>query len=301
MAAMGQGAPAGLRYAIMDPTGNVTALVETPVEVARQPRVAGAIMARHDEVEQVGFVRWDGRDPLLPELRMAGGEFCGNATMSAAALHLIRRREAQGEATPRMDGGACETLLLRVSGVARPVEVRLRPRGGDAFDAGVRMPSARELGERRFACGELRGPLPVVRMEGISHVIIGRDSAFAWLRDDRAAAERAVRAWCAELGSDGLGLMFVSGCEPLLRLTPLVFVPGSNTVFWERSCASGSAAVGTYLARAAGEPRSLTLEEPGGTLRVESDPRRDETWLYGSTRLRGSYVLDSCDDVPRPI
>ena len=33
-----------LRYSILDPTGNITAIVESPVEIASQPSVAGAIM-----------------------------------------------------------------------------------------------------------------------------------------------------------------------------------------------------------------------------------------------------------------
>ena len=73
-----------MRYRIFDPTGNITALVEEAVDVSRQPSVAADIMQKHSNVEQVGFVSLDGD---LPALRMAGGEFCGNASMSAAALY----------------------------------------------------------------------------------------------------------------------------------------------------------------------------------------------------------------------
>ena len=41
-------------------------------------------MAKHANVEQVGFVEIGKR----PELQMAGGEFCGNATRSAASIYL---------------------------------------------------------------------------------------------------------------------------------------------------------------------------------------------------------------------
>ena len=43
------------------------------------------------------------------------------------------------------------------------------------------------------------------------------------------------------------------------------------------------------LARQSGERTELELLEPGGVLRVESNPRRSETWLYGQTRLLGEY------------
>ena len=72
-----------MRYSVFDPTGNITALVRDPVAPLQQPVIAAGIMRKHPEVEQVGFVSFDG---ALPALRMAGGEFCGNASMSAAAL-----------------------------------------------------------------------------------------------------------------------------------------------------------------------------------------------------------------------
>ena len=290
-----------LRYCILDPTGNITALVESAVPVDLQPTVAAELMARHPEVEQVGFVRFAqfvrfvrfgpagegaGKDagawPELPAMRMAGGEFCGNATMSAAALYALRAGVASGPERPA-------EVRMRVSGAAGPVEVELCRRADDAFDARVHMPQAREVCDVELAFADAAGTLPLVRMEGISHLVVERTSAFFGLADDADAAERAVRAWCEELGTCGLGLMFLEEDKDEWRLTPLVYVPGSGTVFWERSCASGSAATGMYRAAREGAPVALALREPGGVLRVESDPARGETWLAGSVRLQGSY------------
>ena len=266
-----------IRYRILDPTGNITALVESPVAPDRQPAVAERLMARHREVEQVGFLT------PAPEgagvsavLRMAGGEFCGNASLCAAALLLPA------------GAGESAALRLRVSGAAEPVAVSLTRETADRFSGFVVMPPALAVEEARFACGSLAGTLPVVRMEGISHVIVGESSLFFALLADRPAAERAVKDWCAQLGADGLGLMFLSGAEEEMRLTPLVYVPGSGTVFWENSCASGSAAVGRYLAKKSGAPVELALRQPGGTLRVACDPA-GECRLYGSVRLLGEY------------
>ena len=269
-----------IQYSIFDPTGNITALVETDVETGLQPSVAARIMEQRPAVEQVGFVRSQpgGEEPSL---RMAGGEFCGNAAMSAVALYLIRRSEGQGTVPP----GNEETVRLRVSGAAQPVEVRLRAEAADCFRAGVHMPPALGIDDREFAYGALSGKLPVVRMEGISHIVIEPDSVFWALLADRAAAGRAVRDWCAVLSVPCLGLMFLDGEAPWRRLTPLVNVPGSGTVFWESSCASGSTAVGVYLAAKTGASVDLSLQEPGGILRVVSDPARGETWLYGKTKL----------------
>ena len=271
-----------IRYAILDPTGNLTALVEDPVPPVRQPAVAAQLMRLHPAVEQVGFVRPAAAEdgPVDFALRMAGGEFCGNAAMSAAALWAVRRGPS---ALPT------QTLSLRVSGAAQPVRVRLQSTGeGTAFRGGVCMPPALEIARRDFVHGTVRGRLPLVRMEGISHVIVERSSPFFALKADRAAAERAVRDWCAALGCDGLGLMFLDGETGAHRLTPLVYVPAGETVFWENSCASGSAAAGMYLADRLKTAVRLSLREPGGILTVDCDPASGETWLWGQVRLEKS-------------
>ena len=260
-------------YSILNPTGNLTALVETPVEETRQPSLAAALMEHCPEVEQVGF--------LSPgTLRMAGGEFCGNASMSAAALFLLRGGRGEGRDPERVH--------LRVSGAGDPVEVRLWRESSCSFRAGVRMPRPLDLTERAFSFGTAAGVLPFARMEGISHLLVESGSPFFGLLEDRAAAGQAVRQWCGELSAQGLGLMFLGEDG---RLIPLVYGPGSGTLFWENSCASGTSVAGMLLAQRRGEPVSLVLTEPGGELRVESTPGGD-TWLYGRVELVEQNSLD---------
>ena len=271
-----------VRYSIWDPSGNITALVESPVPAERQSAVASALMARHPAVEQLGFVTWQAEDGSDAALRMAGGEFCGNASMSAAALLQSRWASAA-------PSGAWITRSLRVSGARRPVAVRLCRQAEGLYAGGVCMPKAREIVETDFRWGSLRGTLPLVRMEGISHVIVSDASPLFALKDRPAEAEEAVKAWCAALDAEGLGLMFLELGEGDPRLTPLVYIPGSGTLFWENSCASGSSAAGMALAAGSGRALRLRLEQPGGCLQVESDPKSGETWLYGRTALLGQY------------
>lgn len=263
-----------MEYSVFDPTGNVTALVETPVEIARQPEAAAAILRAQPRVEQVGFVSIDPAAGAV-SLRMAGGEFCGNAAMSAAALSCL----AHGAPLPA-------SVSLRVSGASTPVEVRLLRREGERFFAAVRMPPPKRISERVFTFEAQSGSLTVVQLEGISHILIGPESPFFSLLARPASAEEAVRRWCGELAAEGLGLLFLQGG----RLTPLVFVPGSDTVFWETSCASGTAAAGMALSEKTDAAVDCAFLEPGGSLRVTGTPR--ETWLHGTTR-RISKITDS--------
>ena len=290
----------GLSCCILDPTGNITALVEGDVPVSRQPETAARIMRLRPETEQVGFVRMRGADHaeesaqdtegqnetlnsgIQVRLRMAGGEFCGNASMSAAALYRYRT----GGAYPA-GSDTWASVSLAVSGAAEPVEVRLReiPAAGPAWSARVKMPKASGI--------EPFEDMTLVRMQGISHMIIEEGSRFFHLKNDKSAAEAAVREWCGRLSADGLGLMFLEREEAAQRwkMTPLVFVPGSGTVFWENSCASGTAAAGMCFSASSGKREELALQEPGGELQVFSDPATGETWLSGTVRLTEEFAL----------
>ncbi|MBQ9065732.1 MAG: hypothetical protein IJ123_09830 [Blautia sp.] len=397
-----------LRYSILDPSGNITILVETPVDILQQPAVASRLMKLHPEAEQTGFVNFQGRadcsesstslrmpgEGSCASLRMAGGEFCGNASMCAAVLYSLNavlkpaaqpesfvsddgfsaasyelissqvetpepmRETASGSLHEMMSEMMCEEnsseISLTVSGALRPVRVRMSRKpffpgsdkeiiqrntlNSDDWYTAICMPEPKQIAEMLFKAPGMSGTdteagisgagtepgisdagtepgisdaginvsisgagnsgcemcstLPVVELEGISHIIIEPDSAFVNLLSDRKAAEAAVKNWCLSLGADGLGLMFLSGDLPEVQLTPLVYIPGSDTIFWENSCASGTSAAAMYLASKAGSAIYAAFHEPGGILRVQSDPAAMETWLYGRVRLIGKFEYD---------
>lgn len=234
-----------IHYHIFDPTGNVTALVETPVPAEGQPAAAAALLRAEAAAEQAGFLsESDGCDIAL---RMAGGEFCGNAAMSAAAHFAARRGLREG------------CVRVKVSGAPAPVEVRLAAENG-SWRGTVEMPRPLSVARENLRGG---GSPVVVRFPGIAHVILPRPM-------DREDAEEAARGWCAALGAEALGLMLLDRRKS--ALTPLVYVPGGGTLYWERSCASGSAAVGAFLAAEAGKTITAALREPGGVLTVAAAP-----------------------------
>ena len=330
---------APLRYSILDPTGNITALVESRVDRSSYKEISAEIMRKHPEVEQVGFVSFDEKSgsgtSVDAVLNMAGGEFCGNASMSAAALYLIRKKQNIADetlsgceagakqvthivsGTDGKDLSACKpgaeqvshmvscndgkilfdctgtekTVMLMVSGSESQVEVKLERTGKLSFDAGVHMPEAVEIYNHDFSSGGIKGFLPVVRLEGISHIIIEHGSEFYSLLNDTELAEETVKIWCDELSADGLGLLFISEQGTESELVPLVYVPASGTVFWENSCASGSAAAGMYFSEKKGLPAEIVFKEPGGCLRVKSDRAKKETWIFGKTSLVRSERL----------
>ncbi len=266
---------------IMNPTGNITALAEGLEDLSASRQAADEIMRLHPEVEQVGFVYFSESPDNQPaaELAMAGGEFCGNASMCAAVLSSLRRNQTES-------AGAEDTVILRVSGSVCPVSVRLRKENASSFRASVEMPPALRILEEEFTWNGITALLPLVEFEGISDLIIEKDSPFYGLLKDREAAEAAVRSWCGKLRAAGLGIMFLDEKRDEIPLIPLVFIPGSGTLFWENSCASGSCAAGAYLASREDRPLDLSFTEPGGTLRVFAEPS-------GKTILSGTVLICS--------
>ncbi len=281
-------------YILMDPTKNMTILVETPVPPESQPSVAAKLMKLEPAAEQVGFLScagsanhsertstasWpnakDRPAQCAISLRMAGGEFCGNAAMSAAAYYSMCAGITEGQ------------VSVQVSGTPVPVTVDIkRPENENAASrrAAVHMPHPVSVETVSFPEGQT---LPVVTFLGISHVIVNKtDIPFGTktLRDpaadmDRKAAEEYARRWCSFLGTDALGLMFLNERES--RLTPLVYVPAADTLFWESACASGTTAVGAWMAEKTGRPVALSLHQPGGTLKISTTP--DGTLLLEGT------------------
>lgn len=233
------------RYVTMNPTGNLTCLVLDPVPETERPAVTSALMNR---CEQVGYLCSPVRSRNRARLQMMGGEFCGNAAMSAAAWLC------------REDGlkpGGEENVLLEVSGAEEPVPCRIRALGSGAWEGTVRMPKTLGISETVLE-GER---MTAVRMEGITHLI--REGAPL----PKPLAEDLLMRIAGENDAPAVGLL---QWDPAREwMDPLVFVRGSGTLVWETGCGSGSTAVGVWLSSGRGDGDfEVPVNQPGGCIRV---------------------------------
>lgn len=249
-------------YTVLNPTGNITILVEAPISEELQPFAASRLMEKEPEAEQTGFV--GGR-----RLRMAGGEFCGNASMCAAALYEFRHGMKPGESS---EG------LFEVSGTDKPIAIKTECLGEKEFRCSVEMPTPLSARTESIFFGGRAAEVCTVDFGGIAHCIMSRSP-------DREAAEAEIARLCAEMKKDALGIMFLN--EEEMRLDPLVYVAEPPTCFWESSCASGTAAVGAYLAAKRKEKVSVSVSEPGGKLTVTASPG-GKIILTGTVRIERS-------------
>ena len=256
-------------YWLFDPSGNVTALIPLPEGGACDPAVAGAVMRAEPSCEQAGFVL-PGSARCDARLQMAGGEFCGNASLCTAAMTAVRTGIPVGDSV---------RLRIAVSGAADPVGVTLDRIGEDFFSGAVAMPPVTEI--REISLPGAVDPVPVVFMPGICHAVL--PESFGMER-----AESVIRDWCSALNADAMGIMLTD--PSLTRLTPLVYVPAVRTLFRERSCASGTAAAGALLARRKQSAVSLRLMEPGGVLSAAAEPGGAVTLANTVRLIRRAFV-----------
>lgn len=247
-----------VKYYLIDPTGNMTLIVETPVDESIQPECAAELMKCEPTAEQVGFLTGN-------TLRMAGGEFCGNASMSAAAL--ICRNSV-------LTAGESRVVSLNVSGAEQKINVTVTAKADGSFCGTLEMPRASSIENKSFAFDGKVYTLPLVFYEGIVHII--SENVL-----DKATAESAIKKWCADIGTDALGIMLYDSDNG--NLEPLVYVGTANTLFWESSCASGTSALGAYLAKKNGGEIQLNINEPGGVLTVYAD--KNTVRLSGNIKI----------------
>lgn len=245
-------------YYLIDPTRNTTILAEGNIVKTKMAKYGADLMKLEPIAEQAGFVSLNPKAKNIDiVLEMAAGEFCGNATMAAAALFCEKARMPRGES---------QDVTVSVSGTPDPVEVHIEKTESGKYRGTVNMPRPLSVTDRELVYGGVKYRLTLVDFGGIKHLITED------IRD-RFTAELMIKQWCKELEADALGLMLYNAEEN--RMDPLVYVPVIDSLFWESSCASGTTALGAYFARRDGLPIKMKVKEPGGELTIEADENGD--------------------------
>ncbi len=240
-----------VEYIRLNPTQNITLLVLSAVARDIQPLVASALMRLDSGAEQVGFLETPTLNGARARLQMAGGEFCGNASMAAAAY------------LASLDGlcdGQSVSIRLDVSGADKLVVCSVKA-VESGFEGTVDMPLPRAVEAHTLCFNGNEYKTCCVDMGGIVHLVL----PYGVITSDRLA-EEALNAWSGSFNSEAVGLILFNedaGC-----IKPLVYVPSADTLVWERGCGSGSAAVGCCLAARSDGSICINLSQPGGVITV---------------------------------
>lgn len=243
-------------YIKANPTENKTLLVRSEVERQLQPKVAAMMMGQDPDSEQVGFIEPATMEGAVFRLQMMGGEFCGNATISAASL-------AAQEAG--LESGKSMCIPIEVSGADEIIECTVS-RNGELYTGNAAMPLPEKTVKSIRSCGNISCELMDIVTPGMVHMILREENAPGNYRE---FAEAAIKQWAAEIDSEGVGLILfdMERCE----ITPLVYVKPTDSLFWERGCGSGTAAAGVYASINSGASIAIPVKQPGGIIIAETE------------------------------
>lgn len=226
--------------AVLDPAGNVTAIVCSDVPAAERARVAAQILRLPElGIEQVAFLT-EPRSGGEIRLEMMGGEFCGNALRCAGFYQALRNGE---------QGKSC--VLAEISGADGVQPVMADTAEGTASTV---MPLPLSVQPAGWA------DVQAARMTfaGITHFVI--DCA----QPDETLVQRAI---AAAPEASAVGAIFLDRAHGSIK--PVVFVRETASCVAENSCASGSVATAVVLtADFADGITEIGIGQPGGTLEV---------------------------------
>ncbi len=231
-----------IKYITYIPAGNDTAFVlKRGYTKEEKKKINDAIMKKESNIEQVGFVEL-GKEP---ELEMAGGEFCGNATRSAAHYYLEGK---EGE------------LILKVNGKDY-IKAGINEKG----EAYCEIPLYK--GNKKMVEKKENG-IYQVRMQGMVTIVIEEENAKKYLENkDKIKEETKKIIEKYQLtNEEAVGVMYLEREKNMLKINPIVWVNEINTMFYETACGSGTTGVGIVQAYKENKNQKLNIVQPSGNI-----------------------------------
>ncbi|MBS6535715.1 hypothetical protein [Peptoniphilus harei] len=231
-------------YFRANPCGNITGFVVAPVYPGYRKAYTDCIMEQIDQdVEQVGFISpaYEGA-PL--RMDMMGGEFCANATR-AYGLYSASFYDTDG----------LVDIEVYVSGHEGTTDVIADVKNQKAYVA-LDAPIGRE---KLTIDGK---DCTLIKLPGISHLVVEEE-------EDKEFVNKALEVLKKDHKDEAYGVLFFD--KEKLEMIPYVYVEGSETLFREGSCGSGTVAVVNYLEddiAKLDEDYKISIKNPAGELEV---------------------------------
>ena len=233
------------------PAQNTTVIITSDCPKSYYPIVANKAMSYdYLHAEQVGFIVPPSRKDSVIALEMAGGEFCGNATLSAAAYVIYKGLTDK------------EVFYIDSSGAAEPIRCKVAKVGDYCYSASCTMPSAKGIDEAKFNLPNKTVEGYIVEFDGISHFVLEAE-------DDFEEYLELIQSLKEVVDADAIGIIPYSKVQDgRYKIKPFVHVRAINSNVFERGCGSGSLALGIYLNKIRGVSTDIEVLQPGGTIRV---------------------------------
>lgn len=247
-----------LQYVKANPSGNTTIFVLTPVEPEMHSAVAASLLkdARVD-AEQVAYL--SGIQEQAVRVDMMGGEFCGNASRSAAAYALSLTGRDEGE------------YDVSCSGCGHALRAQVKKKADGAYEAYIEMPLPHTVEAVILDVNGMPSRFFRVELPGIVHFV---HFASSEEMEYKQLFWDALQEYVADESLEAFGLILFDPAH--LHMIPAVYVSATDTLYWEQSCGSGSAAVAAALACVGKKNVSCTIQQPGGAISIAADVGGEE-------------------------
>ncbi|MCO0599967.1 hypothetical protein NGI46_21455 [Peribacillus butanolivorans] len=240
-----------LNFVKVSPSQNMTVFITNHVAQAHYAQIANTIMNyEYLNAEQVGFLVAPKNKNSILRLEMSGGEFCGNAILSAAAYCYYK--------------GFCKdnSFLLETSGSETPLACDIEVKSPSVFEARAEMPQPIYTKDVVVNINGNSISGSIVQLKGITHFL----TEFWPSKDDFRLILEAVTK---KIEDKAIGIIpYRRLMENEYEVLPFVYVKETGSRFFERACGSGTLALGVYLAKKNKECK-FKIHQPGGIINVE--------------------------------
>lgn len=244
-----------LNFVKVNPCENTTVYITDSVKRSLHTQIANSIMEYGNlHAEQVGFFeKCSTENPkALAKLQMMGGEFCGNACRGFAAviadnLNITKKKQIYIEAS-----GTNETLLCEVT-----------PLNEKEYFVSMKLPDILNISEIEIYKDEINLKGYMIDFGGICHCVFCVES----INSDKSYIEKLLKL-LPYTNYDAFGIMQYNPITN--QLLPVVYVKGTNSLFFERSCGSGTSAVGVTMAIIEKQNQNLKVKQDGGILTIST-------------------------------
>ena len=225
-----------INYKILNPSGNITALVIDDYNIEEYNKIANVIMEKDSRIEQVGFLKKinDKKNNIEYKLEMSGLEFCGNA-LRAFACYLYKEKYIKEN-----------EFNVLISGYNKPIKSKVEIINNEYYS----------IVELEFNCkfediieiNKLNEKnIYIIKLSGITHILLNMDK-FIFNENNCLNEAKEIINKLNLINKEAVGVIWYKNN----KINPIVWVKNINSLFYENACGSGSLAFGilyTYLNR----------------------------------------------------
>lgn len=300
---------------ILNPGGNVTAIVTTPVPDQARVELANRLLSMAEfktaGVEQIGYMCRSKDNPSLFRIEMAGGELCLNASRCMAAyLSDIQSPKNNKEIKFEISG------YRNNDGTPLPIVALVEQRGKNKFEVNLEFRYRSIILDRpRYRNIKLFGKntnIIIVRLSGITVLIINFSDMPRLIKrlitPENAGKNNQELPELTTIFSrlysalpflhkeKAVGLIALQeDRDNSYRIFPMVKVNEQDTIYFESACGSGTLAVAAYNELATGELSMYEVIQPTGCIfragRITSMP--ESVFFQGPVEIKGKRIVNN--------